>query len=432
MLKKKNLTGLLSAATMTLLAGCGSTPLPPDTGCGVPGGFCAPATPVTSATPVQPSYTPAPQPDSGVRTSPVEAPPNADGSMPSASALPAGSNVRVALLLPLESQALAQPAEAVRAGFMAGYERDRAGITVNLVPTGDSSQAALEAYRSAAEQNDIVVGPLARPAVAALATGGVVTKPTVALNHPQTGGALPKQMLVIGLSLEDEARQVADWANGEQPAGNALVVTGRATWQQRLSGAFSARWSELGRQHTTVELPIMDGYVDGNALAELRARLQSETPQLMYAALDANQLRQVRSSLGTSLPTYATATANPGRDAATLPAELAGVRILDLPWTVQPDHPAVGQYPRSGISDSLDLQRLYALGIDAYRVARELAARPTGAFELDGVTGRLSVDMSRPTPAFRRVETGAVVRDGASAATDGRVFDAAPGQLLGQ
>lgn len=437
MLKKKNLTGLLSAATMTLLAGCGSTPLPPDTGCGVPGGFCAPATPVTSATPVQPAYTPAPQADDGVRTMPVEAPPNADGSMPSASApataLPAGANVRIALMLPLESPALAQPAEAVRAGFMAGHERDRAGITVNLVPTGDSSQAALDAYRRAAEQNDIVVGPLARPAVAALATSGMVNKPTVALNHPQVGGVLPKQLLVIGLSLEDEARQVADWANGEQPAGNALIVTGRATWQQRLSGAFSARWSELGRQQTTVELPILDGYVDGNALAELRARLQSETPQLMYAALDAGQLRQVRSSLGTSLPTYATATANPGRDAASLPQELAGVRILDLPWTVQPDHPAVGQYPRSGLgSEGLDMQRLYALGIDAYRVARELAARPTGTFELDGVTGRLSVDMSRSTPAFRRIETGAVVRDGASASADGRVFDAAPGQLLGQ
>jgi outer membrane PBP1 activator LpoA protein len=430
MLKKKNLTGLLSAATMTLLAGCGSTPLPPDTGCGVPGGFCAPATPVTSAAPAQPSYTPAPEPDSGVRTSPVEAPPNADGSMPSASALPAGANVRVALMLPLDSQALAQPAEAVRAGFMAGYERDRAGVTVNLVPTGDSSQAALDAYRRAAEQNDIVVGPLARPAVAALAQSGAVTKPTVALNHPQTNTPLPKQLLVIGLSLEDEARQVADWAAGEQPAGNALVVTGRATWQQRLSGAFSARWSELGRQHTTVELPIMDGYVDGNALAELRARLQSETPQLMYAALDAGQLRQVRSSLGTSLPTYATATANPGRDATRVPAELAGVRILDLPWTVQPDHPAVGQYARSG-NDSLDLQRLYALGIDAYRVAHELAARPNGAFELDGVTGRLSVDMSRPTPAFRRVETGAVVRD-AAASADGRVFDTASGSVLGQ
>lgn len=416
MLKKKNVAGYTAFAVLTgvstLLAGCGSTPLPPDTGCGMPGGFCGPARPVTSAAPVIPSYTPPAPSDSGVRTSPVELPPSADGSVPAAAAAPGGQAVNVALMLPLQSQALAQPAEAVRAGFMAAHERDRGGVTVNLVPTDDSSQGALDAYRRAAGQNDIVVGPLARPAVAALATSGAVNKPTVALNHPQVNTPLPRQMLVIGLSLEDEARQVADWAHAEQPVGQALVLTGRAAWQQRLSGAFAARWSELGRARTVVELPINDGYVDGNALAELRARLQSAPPQLVYAALDANGLRQVRSSIGTSLPTYGTASVNPGRDPASIPQELVGVRILDLPWTVQPDHAAVATYPRwSSGGEALDLQRLYALGIDAYRIARELAQQPTGSFELDGVTGRLRVDMGQGARAFRRVETGVVVRD---------------------
>jgi len=410
MLKKNNLTGLIAAAVITLLSGCGNAPLPPDTGCGMPGGVCGPATPVTSPAPPAPAYTPpAPRNDNGVRTSPVELPPSASGGT---AAIPDGSGVRVALLLPLESQALAQPAEAVRAGFMAAHEQQRGGIVVNLVPTGDSSQAALDAYRQAAEQNDIVVGPLARPAVAALATSGAVSKPTIALNHPQVSGPLPRQMLVIGLSLEDEARQVAEWAASEQPAGQALVLTGRAAWQQRLSGAFGQRWSELGRSQATVELPAADGYVDGNALADLRRHLQAEPPQLVYAALDANSLRQVRMALGTSLPTYGTATVNPGRDPASIPAELAGVRILDLPWTVQPDHPAVAGYPRwSSSGEALDLQRLYALGIDAYRIALELTLQPTGAFEVDGVTGRLSINMGQGARAFRRVETGVVVRD---------------------
>lgn len=415
MLKKKNLPGLLAAAVLTLLAGCGSTPLPPDTGCGMPGGLCAPATPVTNAPPPAPAYTPPPRPESGVQTNPVELPPRAGGSpraaLPS-SAPYTGPAVRVALLLPLDSQALAQPAEAVRAGFMAAHELQREGVTVNLVPTGDSTQASLDAYRSAAEQNDIVVGPLARSAVAALATSGAVNKPTIALNHPQVNSPLPPQMLVIGLSLEDEARQVADWAAGEQPVGQALVLTGRAAWQQRLSGAFSQRWAELGRMHATVELPAEGGYVDGNALAELRARLSAEPPQLVYAALDANGLRQVRMAIGTSLPTYGAASVNPGLDPSSVPAELVGVRFLDLPWTVQPGQPAIAGYPRwSNGGEALDMQRLYALGIDAFRVARELAQRPTGSFELEGATGRLSVNMGQGDRAFRRVETGVVVRD---------------------
>ena len=440
MLKKKNLTGLIAAAVLSLLAGCGSTPLPPDTGCGMPGGLCGPATPVTSAAPAAPAYIPpAPRNDSGVITNPVELPPGVDGRSPSAaaSAVPDGSGMRIALMLPLESPALAQPAEAVRAGFMAAHEQNRAGMIVNLVPTGDSSQSSLEAYQRAAQENDIVVGPLSRPAVSAIATSGAVNKTTIALNHPQVNTPLPRQMLVIGLSLEDEARQVADWAAAEQPGGRALVLTGRAAWQQRLSGAFAARWAELGRSNMTVELPIADGYVDGNALADLRRRLAGEPAQLVYAALDANSLRQVRMALGTSLPTYGTATANPGLNPATLPSEMAGVRILDLPWTVQPDQPALASYPRwtSG-GEALDMQRLYALGIDAYRIAVELSLSPTGSFELDGATGRLSVNMGQGARAFRRVETGVVVRNLSSsdavisddagsegAAPDRRVFE---------
>jgi len=414
MLKKKNIRALLTTAASGLLAAslaaCSSTPLPPDTGCGVPGGFCAPAAPIASPSPAEPGYTP-PPPSAPVRTNPIELGPTGEGRPLAADAVRSGT--RIALLLPLQSEALAQPAEAVRAGFLAGYERDRNGVTVNVIPTGDSSQATLDAYARATEQHDIVVGPLARPAVAALAASGAVTKPTIALNHPQTGGPLPRQMLVVGLSLEDEARQVADWAAAEQPGARALVLTGKAAWQQRLSGAFTARWSQLGLNNATVELPSSDGYVDANALADLRARLQVDQPQLVFAALDAVQLRQVRSAIGTSLPTYGTASVNPGRDPATAGPELAGVRILDLPWTVQPDHPLVASYPRwGGGNEGFDMQRLYALGIDAFRIARELALRPNGSFELDGVTGRLSIDMGAGAAAFRRVETGAVYRDG--------------------
>ena len=410
MLKKKNIKALLATAALGLLTACASTPLPPDRGCGVPGGFCAPAAPIASPPPAEPGYIPPPA-SAPVRTNPVELMPPTDGR-PLASRFN-GAGVRIALLLPLQSDALAQPAEAVRAGFMAGYERDRNGVTVNLIPTGDSSQATLDAYARASEQNDIVVGPLARSAVAALATSGIVNKPTIALNHPQTGGALPRQMLVVGLSLEEEASQVADWAAAEQPGGRALVLTGKAAWQQRLSGAFTARWAQLGLNNATVELPSSDGYVDPNALAELRARMQVDPPQLVFAALDPVQLRQVRSAIGTSLPTYGTASINPGLDPAVGGPELSGVRILDLPWTVQPDTPLVASYPQwGGETGGYDMKRLYALGIDAFRIARELALRPNTPFELDGVTGRLSIDMGQGAAAFRRVETGAVYRDG--------------------
>ena len=409
----KNLKGVIATANVSLmvglLAGCGSTPLPPDRGCGVPGGLCAPAEPNTSARTPEP---PPPQqaPDSETQTSPVELYPGTGA--PQTRAQPAAGSKRIALLLPLQSPGLGQAAEAVRAGFLAGHERDRAGIEVSVVASGDSPESTLQAYAQAAAQNDIIVGPLARSSVAALVTGNAVTRPTVALNHPQTDRPLPPQLIVVGLSLEEEARQVADWAAQEHPTGRALVLGGKAAWQQRAAGAFTARWSRLGHNNTTVELPIQDGYVDANALSELRSRLEIDRPELVFAALDAGALRQVRSALGTSLPTYALSAANPGRAPGMSVPELDGVRLVDLPWTVQPDNPQVMVYPRPVDADSLDMQRLYALGIDAFQVARTLAQQPGTNFELDGVTGRLSVRQENGAWSLRRSEAAAVYRDG--------------------
>ena len=88
--------------------------------------------------------------------------------------------------------------------------------------------------------------------------------------------------------------------------------------------------------------------------------------------------------------------------------ELDGVRLLDLPWQLQADHPAVMIYPRPPKKGEqrrgLDLERLYALGIDAFRVAGELGAgRPV--FTIDGVTGKLYVQLDGIRPAtFERTE----------------------------
>ena len=92
--------------------------------------------------------------------------------------------------------------------------------------------------------------------------------------------------------------------------------------------------------------------------------------------------------------------------------ELDGVRLLDLPWQVQRDHPAVMVYPHPVQAGTADMERLYALGIDAYRVAREISRKPAGRFSIDGVTGRLTVDFGQGPARFERVEQPAVFQHG--------------------
>lgn len=402
----KGLAAALAGAAMLALAGC-STP------CDAPGRLCAPIDSITSPLPAPHSRTepPAPRIDqappeaAGAQTMPVEPP----------EAVLRKRTTRIALMLPLRSEALGAPADALRAGFMAAHERDPGGFTVNLIETGDSAQDTLDAYAAALDQNDIVVGPLARSAVSALAASSLVKKPTIALNHPEarTRAALPPQMLVMGLSIEDEARQVADWADAEHPGASAMIVSGSSAWQRRVAASFAARWKQLGHAAQTVVLTDSNGYLSEAALAQLRSQAEADRPALLFAALDASQTGQVRGALGADLPCYGASSVNPGSEPGAAMSQLDGLRLLDLPWEVNPAHQAVMVYPRwnSG-GRALDMDRLYALGIDAFRVAREIALRPGADFQLDGVTGQLSVSFGKGPARFQRVEPAAVYQDG--------------------
>jgi uncharacterized protein len=394
-----SLKGLLAALTLGYLAGCAAP-------CGAPGRLCAPAQANTRA-PGQARAVPPAAPSSRQALPAQGAPAGAPAQQ-----APARPPARIALLVPLQSESLGLPAKAVRDGFLTAFERDRDGVEVDIVSTADLPAQVLADYSRAAANNDIVVGPLARSAVGVLASGGAVTRPTIALNHPEQGIALPPNMLAIGLSIEEESRQAADWAAREHPQGGALILAGTGSWQQRAAQAFELRWSELGRNSHTAALPSEDGRVDAGAIDALRARMEVDPPELMFAALDTAQLRQVRAFLGAATTCYAASPANPGRQPDQAMPELDGLRLLDLPWEVQPQHQAVMAYPpwvESG--HTLEMDRLYALGIDAFRVARALALRPGAPLELDGVTGRLSATPGSPA-SFRRTETSVVYRDG--------------------
>ncbi|NDP59885.1 MAG: hypothetical protein GZ090_11070 [Oxalobacteraceae bacterium] len=326
---------------------------------------------------------------------------------------------RIALLLPLRSESLGQAAEAVREGFMAAYERDRNGATLTVYTTGDSTSDMLATYAEAALANDIVVGPLSRTDVTTLVQNEAIRRPTIALTQPDIDGPVPSQLLAIGLSLEDEARQAANWAGAGKKDAHALVLTGSAAWQRRAGKAYAAQWQQLGMQAQVLELPYTGAYLGAASLAALRKQLQADKPALILLALDAAQTRQVRAMVGADMPMYGVSQLNPfvpqERSSSDAWPDLDGTRLLDLPWMIEPAHPAVMIYPRAlpqpDRPRNADLERLYALGIDAWRVANEVGAHHT-RFVLDGVSGKLTVNFGGGTTSFRRASLQAVYRGG--------------------
>ena len=134
---------------------------------------------------------------------------------------------------------------------------------------------------------------------------------------------------------------------------------------------------------------------------------------------DAQQASQLHLVVGNEVPIYGTSQINgltlAEREAAAPAPDMNGVHLIDMPWQLQADHLAVMSYPPFAMKDNQprppNLQRLYALGIDAYRVAREIASQETD-FSIDGVTGTLTISFGKGIPSFKRVEQPALYRQG--------------------
>ncbi len=296
----------------------------------------------------------------------------------SAAAPAPATSPHLALLLPTQSKVFARHAGAVRDGFLAAAKvAGKAAMPVREYPLNGEVADALRAYRAAlAAGAQLVVGPLTRDAVTAIAFGEPVPVPTLALNLPEQAGRSPDRFYMLGLQVETEGRQAAQLAWRENRR-RALVVSSGGAVQRRLYAAFTMEFSRLGGT-VLAEIATADPQ-------RLKSALRGE-PDMAFIALDFDEARAARPYLG-SLPAYAGANANSGERGALAGYDLAGVGFVDMPWLVEPDHAAVMLYPRPPAT-AAELERLYALGIDAWRVAQLLSANPR-ELRLDGVTGDL-------------------------------------------
>jgi outer membrane PBP1 activator LpoA protein len=321
-------------------------------------------------------------------TRPAPPPPALAEPKPLPPAPHAQEGAHLALLLPLDSAAFRRHAEAVRDGFLAAAKVQGAALPVRVYAMEDEAREAVAIYqRALASGARAVVGPLTRSGVTALAESALVIVPTLALNVPEARDALPA-LYVLSLHIEDEARQVAQlaWNEGRR---SALLVTERSPLARRLYQAFVEEFTRLGG----VLAAEFDYTSDPAGLARIRQAAGSGKADMAFLGLDLPQARLARPYLD-PLAIYATSLVHPGAAGPLAAFDLAGVRFLDMPWMLQPEHPAVVLYPRPDYREAVERNRFYALGIDAFRLAQALlAGRPELA--LDGVTGRLALEPDR-------------------------------------
>ena len=289
----------------------------------------------------------------------------------------------IALLLPLQSAVFGSSADAVQRGFMAAINPKRLLLPVRVYSNFDENTGVVAAYRQAiANGARAVVGPLTRNGVSMLAAEKDIPVPTLALNIME--GQAAKQLYFFGMAVEAEARQAAQLAR-QHGLHQAIIVTTRSQLSQRMQAAFEEEWSGPGRGILR-EIEFND---DSAVFADI-ADISDTT---VFLAADAQKARLIRPYLPNKLPIYATSQIFAGNDSNLTNYDLNGIRFVDMPWLLQPDHPAVMIYPRASPALSTDRERLYALGIDSFRLIQLLLAdKVASALPLDGVSGQIQLN----------------------------------------
>jgi outer membrane PBP1 activator LpoA protein len=363
----KWLRGLLIAALYVSVFGC-ATPRAPTPK------VQRPATAAPAPTKVQaPAPAAIPQPALIPAVVPVVVP-----VITPASTEPVESHI--ALILPLKSATFASKAEVVQQGFLAAAALQTNGIPVRVYPCKDEKLEVVALYQQALKAGAVaVVGPLTIPGVTALAANTNLVVPTLALNVIEA--ERNDQLYFFGLPGETEARQVAQWAT-KSGMLSATVVRTDTAFSKRLAKAFTLNWQRAGGQ-------VKPEIVYSGDPKPLRA-IPADPGNMVFLAAEVDKARLLRPYINVALPLYATSQVYAGNGNNLVNFDLAEVHFVDMPWVLQPDHPAVMVYPRVTPPLAQDMERLYAFGIDAYRLMQVVLQHDTEkALPLDGVTGKV-------------------------------------------
>ena len=319
-------------------------------------------------------------------------------------------NGSIALLLPLDSPVYGNAAQAVQAGFMAAMTADNVNNPnapqVQAYPTGTPEQTRAAYIKAVAEGATWVVGPLTRDEVSGLLIGDI-SIPTLALNQPENEIQAQQNLTIFGLSAENEARQIAQMVR-DRGLQTAQVIVADTPLGKRVAKAFIEEWKAL-QGSVTIELTVTKFTNPEPAkLAELKATSLANAADMIFLAANASQAKIMRPYLDAATPTYGISLLYDGEAKGLQNLDLVAVHFVDMPWMLEPDSSEFASYRVAAAQfKSADLQRLFAMGLDAYRLLPHLQGQATGKTVLQGATGEIifgeaSLTRELPFAQFRR------------------------------
>ena len=325
----------------------------------------------------------------------------------------------LALLLPFDDT-LGAAATAVRDGFLsAWYQDSRSSKRPEVRVYSTAKQPVGEVVQLAVREGaELIVGPLRKELVETLAKDASVERTVLALNVIDAPTATRANFFQFGLTPDDEAVQVAQRA--VRSGKRALVLAPDTAWGRRLGAAYTDAWSEVGgtmlsavyyneRAESYAEAIERALNIDLSTAraAALRRRLgiplqsvprrRADIELILLAAFPDNArqiMPQLRYFGAADLPVFATSHVFTGTVDAERDRDLDGISFGDMPWLFgAADRESLHLARTAWPAQTASFGRLYALGIDAYRVLPYLAQmRRQPGLRVPAVTGNLSMD----------------------------------------
>lgn len=303
----------------------------------------------------------------------------------------------IGVMLPL-SGSYAPAAQAIRSGMIAAYyaDPDPSKPALRFVDTQGTNVYALY-QQLAGEGAQFVVGPLIKDDLAALAQGGELSVPVLALN--QAPGTARDKLYQFGLTPEQEVEQSAGsaWFDGRQ---DALLLAPASAFGQRMINHFTGYWKSLGGKVLAIKTYRPGGDDFSVPVADLLAALpngQVSSTDFVFLIADARDARlllpQLHSQQAGQIPVYATSHVFGGQPDQE--QDLSGVIFCDIPWLLDPDEG--GSLSKQSLQAIVqqtpeNYLRLVAMGIDAYNLMPQLEQLGASAQNrYSGATGSLAL-----------------------------------------
>ncbi len=347
---------------------------------------------------------------------------------------------KIALLLPLSSDFAAE-AKIIQDSILDASQSPFAGKApqIEVYDIGDDPTLAGLYYRQAVRQGaDWVIGPLGKRAVQALVTTTDLTAPTLLLAVLATDVATNYNTFQIGLPPEQEAQRLAERAqhDGHQ---SAVALYPDTAWGKRLIESWRQQWLQLGGKiaaeaaynpkrsdQSGVLKKLLGIYGSELRMRRLQGILQTRLKFLPRRRQDIDHIvlfahaaagRLIKPQLNffqaIDMPVYSTSAIYAGYPDKIHDIDLNGIRFADMPWMLS--RQGVVAATRQDLQDSNKKSpnrdnRLYALGIDAYRILPHLSylrLQPDRVF--NGISATMRMDKNR---RLQRYPLWAVFIDG--------------------